>query len=265
MRLRADALIWARETTNEMDDVMAIALITGSTRGIGRASAAALARAGHTVIVTGRTAPAVDHACASLASIGAEVVGIQVDVSDDDSVARLADDVRCRFDRLDILVNNAGILPEATDERAPHFASVDMFRRTFATNVFGVIAVTEALLPLLLASDAGRIVNVSSTVGSLEAQSNPESPWYSMLVPAYQSSKAALNSVTIELAKKLTETPIVVSSVCPGWVQTSLAPGNLEHAPLTAEDAADIVLAAATLPASARSGRFFDANGSVAW
>jgi NAD(P)-dependent dehydrogenase (short-subunit alcohol dehydrogenase family) len=140
-----------------------------------------------------------------------------------------------------------------------------MFRETFATNVFGIVALTEALLPLLRASKAGRVVNVSSTVGSLEAQSNPESPWFSMLVPAYQSSKAALNSVTIELAKTLADTTIKVSAVCPGWVQTNLAPGNFVNAPLTADEAAQVVVAAATLPASAESGRFFDNDGPVAW
>lgn len=134
-----------------------------------------------------------------------------------------------------------------------------------ATNVFGPVAVVEAFLPLLRKSPAGRIVNVSSTLGSLADQSNPASPYYSMVVPAYQSSKAALNGLTVALAKALADTSIKVTSVCPGWVQTDLAPGNREQAPVTPEAAAEIVYAAATIPDSAASGTFIDANGTVAW
>jgi NAD(P)-dependent dehydrogenase (short-subunit alcohol dehydrogenase family) len=244
---------------------MSIALITGGTRGIGRATADALAEAGHTVIITGRDAATVRIACASAADAGIPLDGTTLDVTDAGSITALVGWIDSNYGRLDVLVNNAGILPEALDSGARQFASVDLFRTTFETNVFGVVAVTEALLPLLKASDHGRIVNVSSTIGSLDAQSDPASPWYSMMMPAYQTSKAALNSITIELAKRLADTSIVVTSVCPGWVQTDLAPGNHEQAPLTAAEAAPVVLAAALVSGGAPSGTFLDAHGTVRW
>jgi len=124
---------------------------------------------------------------------------------------------------------------------------------------------TEAFLPLLRRSAMGRIVNVSTTMGSLNDQADPDSPYYQMIVPAYQASKAALNSVTISLAKKLADTDIKVTSVCPGFVQTDLTPVNRAQAPLTADQAATIIATAATLPSDAPSGRFIDQNGAVAW
>jgi NAD(P)-dependent dehydrogenase (short-subunit alcohol dehydrogenase family) len=140
-----------------------------------------------------------------------------------------------------------------------------MFRSTYETNLFGAVAVLEAFLPLLRRSEGGRIVNITSTMGSLTDQTDPSSPYYGMVLPAYQSSKAALNNVTIGLAKALVDTPIKVTSVCPGWVQTDLAPGNREQAPLTAEQAAEVVHRAATLPSDGRSGTFVDAHGVVPW
>lgn len=244
---------------------MSIALVTGSTRGLGLATATALAEAGHTVIITGRDSTAVQATCAAATGAGLVFEGVTLDVVEPDSVAALAESIQDKYGKLDILVNNAGILPEATDQASHEFASVEMFRKTFETNVFGAVAVTEALLPLLRSSDAGRIVNVSSTMGSLDDQGDPESPWFSMLLPAYQTSKAALNSITIELSKSLSATPIIVTSVCPGWVQTDLAPGNHENAPLTAEAAAEVVVSAALVSADANSGTFVDATGPVRW
>ncbi|ACQ78779.1 short-chain dehydrogenase/reductase SDR [Beutenbergia cavernae DSM 12333] len=244
---------------------MSLVLVTGSTRGLGLATARRLAEAGHHVILTGRGAADVEAAVSALRAEGVVVEGHPLDVTDQASVASLVAWVQERHGELDVLVNNAGILPEATATDAVDFASVDLFRTTFETNVFGLVAVTEALLPLLRASGAARIVNVSSTVGSLAAQTDPASPWYEMLVPAYQTSKSAVNALTIQLAKKLAGTDIVVTAVCPGWVQTDLAPGNWEQAPLTADEAAVVVAAAAVAPDGTPSGRFVDAAGTVAW
>jgi NAD(P)-dependent dehydrogenase (short-subunit alcohol dehydrogenase family) len=124
---------------------------------------------------------------------------------------------------------------------------------------------TERLLPMLRRSDAGRIVNVSATMGSLADQADPESPYYSVILPAYQASKAALNSITIALSKFLTDTPIKVNAVCPGFVQTDLTPLNREQAPLTADDAAHTVVRYALLDDAGPSGGFFDHDGAVAW
>ena len=243
---------------------MSIALVTGSTRGIGLATARALARAGHTVIVSGRDTAAIEAICSSPEMNGL-ADGVRLDVTDRASIRAVAEHISDRYGRLDILVNNAGILPEATDTATSEHVSIDLFRRTFETNVFGVVAMTQALLPILLASPAGRIVNLSTRMGSLAEQSDPTSPYYALVVPAYQSSKAALNSVTIALSKKLAASKIVVSAVCPGFVQTDLTPANREQAPLTAEDAARPIVAAALLPDGAESGTFVDADGPLDW
>ena len=124
----------------------------------------------------------------------------------------------------------------------------------------------QEFLPLLRASESGRIVNVSTTMGSLSDASDPESPYYGVVVPAYQASKAAVNAITVALAKLLGESSIKVNSICPGWVQTDLGgPENRAAAPLTAADAAPIVVGMASIPDDGPSGQFVDRYGPVAW
>ncbi len=188
-----------------------------------------------------------------------------MDVTDPASVRDAAAEVSERLGHLDVLVNNAGILPEATNADVKEVLDLAMFEQTYATNVLGPVAVVEAFLLLIRKSPAGRIVNVSSTVGSLAHQTDPHSPWHSMVVPAYQSSKAALNAITSVLSKALADTSIKVTSVCPGWVQTELAPGNKEHAPVTPEEAAEVIAQAAALSTADATGTFIDANGPVKW
>ncbi|GAA3592458.1 SDR family oxidoreductase [Klugiella xanthotipulae] len=244
---------------------MSIAFITGSTRGLGFATAQALAEAGHSVIISGRTEKATDEARAFLTSVtGVNVDAVTLDVTDEMSILSAAETIRTRYGVLDILVNNAGVVLERPDIPPTEYSSVDVFRATFETNVFGVIAVTNALTPLLRTSTAGRIVNVSSTMGSLSDQADPDSAYFSSLVHAYRTSKAALNSVTIGLSKQLADSTIVVTAVCPGFVQTELTPLN-QDAPLTAGEAAGVILNAALLPAGSPSGTFVDAHGPVSW
>lgn len=141
-----------------------------------------------------------------------------------------------------------------------------MFRATFDTNVFGAAAVSQAFLPLLRASKAGRIVNVSSRMGSLADQMDPTSPYAGMVLPAYQASKAALNGLTVALAKTLSDTPIRVNSVCPGWVQTDLGgPDNRAAAPTPAADAARTVVDLTLIPQGGPTGTFVDLDGPVPW
>lgn len=244
---------------------MSIALITGANRGLGFATARALARTGSTVILTARDQARAEEAAATLREDGLDAHGLALDVTSPASITAAVETVQHNHGSLDVLVNNAGILPEATDGGEHDFANPEMFATTFATNVFGAVAVTEAFLPMLRQSKTPRIVNVSTTMGSLTDQANPDSPYYQMVVPAYQSSKAALNSITISLAKTLAETNVKVTSVCPGFVQTDLTPANRDQAPLTADQATDVVVTAATLPDDAGSGTFIDANGPVAW
>jgi NAD(P)-dependent dehydrogenase (short-subunit alcohol dehydrogenase family) len=243
---------------------MKIAFVTGGNRGIGLASARRLARDGSQVVITARDAAAGEDAAERLRHEGLAVTSLRMDVTDQISVRSAAAAVDERFGRVDALVNNAGILPEATNAEPREIVDLEMFRRTFDTNLFGAVAVLEAFLPLVRRSPAGRIVNISTTMGSLADQTNPESPYFSLVVPAYQASKTALNGVTIALAKQLNGTPIKVTSVCPGFVRTDLAPAARD-APLAPEDAAEVVHRAASLPDSAASGTFIDAGGTVPW
>lgn len=237
------------------------ALITGGNRGLGRAVAEALAYQGMTVVVGARSA---DEGAAAATAIGKGVTSVRIDVTDGPSVEAAAAWVKEHHGGLDVLVNNAGVLPEATSQPS-EVVDTSLFRQTYETNVFGAVAVIEAFLPLLRDSPQGRIVNVSSTMGSLSDQTDPQSPYYGMVVPAYQSSKAALNNITIALSKALADTPIKVTSVCPGFVQTDLTPVNREQAPLTPAEAAKVVVDAATLEADVPSGRFVDSSGVVPW
>ncbi|CAM3312800.1 SDR family NAD(P)-dependent oxidoreductase [Occultella aeris] len=244
---------------------MTTALVTGATRGLGLATSRALARTGARVLIAGRARTVTEQVVDGLRQEGLDAHAVQLDVTSPDSIQAAVKQVERRHGHIDVLVNNAGILPEATDATEHQFGDPYLFRTTFETNLFGAVAVTEAFLPLLRRSTAGRIVNVSSTMGSLHDQENPDSAYYQTVVPAYQSSKAALNSVTISLAKTLADTHIKVTSVCPGFVQTDLTPFSREVAPTTAEQAARVVVTAATLPADAKSGTFIDSDGLVAW
>lgn len=243
-----------------------VALVTGANRGLGLATARLLGESGATVLLGARNAAKAEIAAAGLRDEGLMCWPITLDVESAASIAEAAGHVEREFGRLDVLVNNAGILPEATTPGADQPLDIELFRRTFDTNVFGAAAVSQAFLPLLRASEAGRIVNVSSRMGSLADQLDPTSPYASMVVPAYQTSKAALNGLTVALAKSLSDTPIRVNSVCPGWVQTDLGGAdNRAAAPTTALDAARTVVDLALVPAGGPTGTFVDLDGPVPW
>jgi NAD(P)-dependent dehydrogenase (short-subunit alcohol dehydrogenase family) len=244
-----------------------VALVTGGSRGIGAGIARRLAGDGADVAVTYLQAKeqaqqVVDDAHAA----GRRGLAILADAADPQAVGHAVEQTVAEPGRLDILVNNAGILPEATANGADAPLDLALFRQTFETNVFGAVAVAQEFLPLLRESDCGRIVNISTTMGSLTDASDPDSPYYEVIVPAYQSSKGAINAITVALAKLLEDTPIKVNSICPGWVQTDLGgPDNRAAAPLTAEEAAPIVVKMATIPNDGPSGQFVDRDGNVPW
>lgn len=243
-----------------------IALVTGAGRGLGFATARKLGESGVKVIVGARSDAAGEAVAETLRGEDIDAEAVVIDVDSVASVEAAAERVGDRHGRLDILVNNAGILPEATEGAGNGPVDLDLFRKTFETNLFGAVSVVQRFLPLLERSDGGRIVNVSSTMGSLSDQLNPDSPYYGVVVPAYQGSKAALNAFTIALAKSLRDTPIKVNSVCPGWLQTELGGAdNRAAAPMTADEGAEIVVEMATLDADGPSGRFVDRAGDVAW
>ena len=243
-----------------------IALVTGAGRGLGFAIARKLGQMGVEVVVGARDAAAGEGAVETLRGDDVDAEAIVLDVTSVASVDTAAQRIGDRHGRLDILVNNAGILPEAIEGAGNGPVDLDLFRKTFETNLFGAVSVVQQFLPLLERSDGGRIVNVSSTMGSLADQLDPESPYYGVVVPAYQGSKAALNAFTIALAKSLRETPIKVNSVCPGWLQTDLGGAdNRAAAPMTADEGAEIAVEMATLADDGPSGSFVDRAGAVAW
>ncbi|WGX96794.1 SDR family NAD(P)-dependent oxidoreductase [Nocardioides sp. L-11A] len=243
-----------------------VALVTGGNRGLGLATARRLGQEGVTIVIGARDADRARAAVTGLRAAGVWASAVPLDVDDAASARAAADRIRREHGRLDILVNNAGILPEATATHTAGPLDPDLFWRTFRTNVLGAVAVTAAVLPLLVESERGRVVNVSSRMGSLRDQLDPASPYHALVVPAYQSSKAALNGLTVALAKQLADTRVKVNSVCPGWVQTDLGgAGNRAAAPTPAEEAADVVVRAALLDDAGPSGAFFDTDGAVPW
>ena len=210
-----------------MSDNTKIALVTGATRGIGLETVRQLAATGvHTLLAGRDRAKAVDAAL-KLQAEGLPVEAIELDVTDAASLSAAADAIAQKHGKLDILVNNAGIMVDTMGLKVSE-QTLDTWRKTFDTNVFGVIAATQAFLPLLHKSDAGRIVNVSSLLGSLAMHSDPASPIYDFKVPAYNVSKSAVNAWTVQLAYELRDSKIKINTIHPGYVKTDMNGGEGE-------------------------------------
>ncbi len=238
-----------------------VALITGANKGIGYEVARQLGERGITVLVGARDAQRGEDAVARLREQGADAHPIQIDVTDPASATRAAAEIDDRFGRLDILVNNAGISREQARHR-PSDYPLDALRETFETNVFAVVSVTNAMLDLLRKAPAARIVNQSSSMGSLTLAADPASPYAGLNLLGYNSSKAALNAVTLEYAKELRSTPIKVNAADPGYCATDLN-GHQGHRSAQQGAAASVRLA--TLDDDGPSGGFFDDKGAVPW
>lgn len=208
-----------------MNDSPTIALVTGATRGIGLETVRQLAQTGAIVFLAGRDPDRTRAAAHRLAADGLSVKPIVLDVTDAASIHKAAAEVKSLYGKLDILVNNAGVLLDDMD-RAPTEQSLETWRETFNTNVFGVIEVTQALLPLLKAAPAARIVNLSSQLASLAMHVDPKSPIYGFKAPvSYNTSKSAINAWTVHLAYEMRDSPIKVNAVHPGYVQTDMNSG----------------------------------------
>ena len=237
-----------------------IALVTGATRGIGLETVRQLASEGVHVLLAGRDAGKAAEAAAHLSGQGLPVESITLDVTDPQIIADAAEEVTRKFGRLDILVNNAGVFIDDF-AKAPSEQSLETWRTTFDTNLFGVVAITQAFLPLLRKSDAGRIVNVSSGLGSLTLHSDPASPIYDYKVPAYNISKTALNGWTVHLAYELRDTPIKVNAIHPGSVKTDMnSSGELDIV-----TGAKSSVAMALLDASGATGSFVHLGEVLPW
>lgn len=245
-----------------MADSKKIALITGANKGIGFEIARQLGVKGMSILVGTRDQTRGDEATRRLQSEGITASFVHIDVTDQMAVNSAASFIDQIYGKLDILVNNAGI--SIREGRvAPSELDVEIMRRTYETNVFGVLAVTKAMLPLLRRSDAGRIVNISSSVGSLTLYSDPNS-FYAQMPPllAYCSSKTVVNAITVFFANELRGTNIKVNSVSPGYVATDL---NDHGGFLTPQQGATLPVTFATLPADGPTGGFFEGNEVVPW
>lgn len=237
-----------------------IALVTGANKGIGFEIARQLAQAGVLVIVGARNSDHAKSAVFNLASQGLEARSVLVDLNDHATIAAAANSIDAEHGRLDILVNNAGVVD--VQDGPPTVSSPEAARRIMDTNFIGTLAVTQAMLPLLRRSSAGRIVNLSSALGSLSVNGDPASPFYSARLIGYNASKAALNMLTVQLAQELRETSIVVNSISPGYVKTDLT-GNTGY--MTPEEGAKLPVKYALLGDDAVSGQFVGPDGATAW
>lgn len=237
-----------------------VALITGANKGIGHETARQLGKKGMTVLLGARDEGRGEEAARGLVGEGIDAQSVCMDVTDQASVDAAATYVDETFGRLDVLVNNAGILngPSEVSE-----AGADVMRESYEVNVFGVVAVTHAMLSLLRRSPAARVVNVTSELGSLTLMSDPESPLAEFNTLAYNSSKAALNAITVLYANELRGTPILVNAASPGHVATDF---NHHSGELTVEQGARVPARAATLPTDdGPTGRFFSQDGEAPW
>ena len=234
-----------------------IALVTGANKGIGLEIARQLAGTGVSVIIGSRDAVRGEAAVADLAEQSLSATSMQLDVTDDASIAAAAATIEARHGRLDILVNNAGIFDFA--DAAPSIASIPEVRKVLETNFIGALAVSQAMLPLLRKAAAGRIVNLSSSLGSLSVNSDPSSPYFAQRYIGYNASKAALNMLTIQLTEELRETGIVVNSVSPGFVKTDLT----GYGVMTPEEGARLPVQHAL--GGTDNGRFLEPDGYTPW
>ncbi len=237
-----------------------IALITGANKGIGFEVARQLARRGDTVLLGARDEERGGEAEVRLKAEGLDAQFVHLDVEDAETHRAAAKFVAEKFGRPDVLVNNAGNDLDAGVNASA--VSQDALRRTFETNFFGVIAVTQAFLPLLKKADAGRIVNVSSGLGSLTHHSDPAWEFYGVKPLAYNSSKTALNAFTVMLAHELKDTKIKVNSADPGFTATDL---NGHRGYRTVEQGASVIVELATLPDAGATGGYFNDEGALPW
>ncbi len=237
-----------------------IALITGANKGIGFEVARELGKAGMVVLLGCRDAGRGTEAAAKLEAEDYEVRSLAIDLEDEDSIRTAAKNVEDEFGRLDVLINNAGI--NVPGDGPPSSADLAAIRRIYGTNFFGTIAVTQSMLPLLRKGSSVRIVNVSSDLGSISGNGDPDWKYAAVKLLGYNSSKAALNMLTVQLAAELKSAGIKVNSANPGYTATDL---NGNSGPQTVQEGAEIIVRLALLPDDGPTGGYFEREGPLTW
>lgn len=240
-----------------------IALITGANRGIGFETARQLGKRGVVVILGARAGTAAALAAQTLVDEGIEAYPLALDVNSEEGRKQAVQFISDKFGVLDILINNAGVGGDGGITNAHTSSTTDFeFQTVFRTNVLSVLAVTRECLPLIRKSPAGRIVNVSSILGSLTLQSKPDGPIAPMKAFAHNASKTALNAFTIHLAGELKDSSMKVNSAHPGWVKTEL---GTKHAELEVSEGAKTSVELALLGPEGPTGKFIHAGSELPW
>jgi NAD(P)-dependent dehydrogenase (short-subunit alcohol dehydrogenase family) len=239
-----------------------VALITGANKGIGLETARQLGKLGVTILLSARDLAKGEQATEVLRGIGVDARAVKLDMLYRPDHAAVATSITKDFGKLDVLINNAAINLDGGAGHETSTVSAKALRDTFDTNFFAVVELTQALLPLLRKSDAGRIVNVSSSQGSLALLAPIGSPIYATKTFAYDASKTALNSFTLHLAHELQGTKIKVNSVHPGWVRTDMGGPK---APLALAEGAKTSVRLATLAEDGPTGGYFYMGEELPW
>ncbi|MBD2251515.1 SDR family oxidoreductase [Nostoc parmelioides] len=238
-----------------MNTTKKIAVITGGNRGLGFEASRQLAKKGYQVVLTSRDEAKGKAAAEKLQAEGLDVIAYPLDVTSEKSSQQLATFICDEFGKVDILINNAAIyIDSQTGNNSIFHTKIETLQQTIDTNVYGILRVTQALIPLMQKQNYGRIVNVSSGAGQLTDMGSG--------IPAYRISKTALNALTRIFASELKGTNILVNSVCPGWVKTDMGG---QDAPRTPEEGVDTIVWLATLPDGGASGGFFRDRQQIDW
>jgi NAD(P)-dependent dehydrogenase (short-subunit alcohol dehydrogenase family) len=245
-----------------------VAFITGANRGLGLETARELGKLGIVVVLGSRDSKKGEAAAADLRDEGITAESLGFDVTKSKDHQKAYDYFAKKYGRLDILVNNAGVLKESqisatgSGPNPVSAVSPEVLSETFETNFFAPVALTQKLLPLIRKAPAGRIVNVSSILGSLTLHSDPNSPIYAFKTFAYDASKAALNAFTVHLAYEVRDSKIKVNSAHPGWVKTEMGGPN---APMEPSEGGRTSAQLGTLAEDGPSGGFFHLGQPLPW
>ena len=242
-----------------MQETNKVALITGANKGIGYEVARQIAKSGWTVLAAARNQELGRQAVARLQAEGLKVQFVPIDLDRPETAVTAAETIRSQFSKLNLLINNAAIATQ--EDGPPSKVNLEAVRRSMQTNFIGTIAVTQAMLPLLLAAGKAQIINVSSDLGCISQQTNPDWKYAPVKVLGYCASKAALNMLTVQLAYEFRDGNIAVNSVNPGYTATDL---NGNSGPQTIEEgAAEIVRVALLNPPI--TGKFLETGGEIPW